>query len=130
MRIGILSCKIGVDLFVVRTRCVSEIHLAEVPLKAFPRHWLFGCGALRHRALPRVYTAILVFYGGGEPMGWRRSSDFCLALDDGVDFVTQFKDQRLTHAFPPLPVKTLRTVRKSLRSVFDIVLFFLRDFGV
>jgi hypothetical protein len=66
MRIGILSCKIGVDLFVVRTRCVSEIHLAEVPLKAFPRHLLFGCGALRHRALPRVYTAILVFYGGGS----------------------------------------------------------------
>jgi hypothetical protein len=105
MRISVFSGKVRVDLFVVRTRGVAEVHLAKVLLKAFPRCLLFSRSAARQRTLPRVSTTILLFKGIGEPVCWRRSSCFCLALNHGVDCVTQFKDQRLTHAFPPLPTR-------------------------
>jgi hypothetical protein len=61
MRIGILSRKICVDLLVVYTRCVREVYLPEVPLKACLRRLLVGCGVVRQCALPRMYTAILLF---------------------------------------------------------------------
>ena len=39
-----------------------------------------------HRTLcPRVHGYML-FKGRGNPVGWRRSSCFCLALDHGVDY--------------------------------------------
>ena len=45
MRIRVFSGKVRVDLFVVCTRCVAEVQLAEMPLKAFPCYLPFGRGA-------------------------------------------------------------------------------------
>src|SRR6266498_2260142 len=131
MRIGILSGQVRVDLFVIGTRGLGDVHRAEVPLKAFPRCVLLSGGASRLRPWWRRETAILLFQGVRKPMGWRRSSAFCLALDDRVDCVTQLKDQRLAHVFPPPIARTLCTAGKSLRPVFELVLrFFLCDSDV
>ena len=75
--------------------------LTEVLLKAYPCGVLLGCGTWLPCALPRVLMSILLLQGGDKPVGWRRPSAFCLTLDGGVDCVTEFKGERLTHTFPP-----------------------------
>src|SRR5262249_35454599 len=121
MRIAILARQIRVDLLVVRPYCGREVDLAEVLLKAYSCGVLLGCGTW----LPCLPRPILLLQGGGKPMGGRRPSAFCLALNGCVDFVTEFKNEGLTHTFPPASFRAFRPVRKSLRFIFEIVLRFL-----
>src|SRR5262249_5944294 len=86
---------------------------------------LLGCGPWPPCILPCVSRPILLLQGGGKPVGGRCPSAFRLALDRGVDFVTEFKDERLTHTLPPAPCRPFRPVRKSLRLMHEIVLRFL-----
>src|SRR5262245_21897886 len=125
MGIAILARQIRVDLGVVRSYCVGEVDLTEVLLKADPCGVLLGRGPWPLCALSRVSRSILLLQSGGKPVSWPRPSTFCLALDGGIDFVTEFKDERLTHTFPPASFRTCCLVRKSLRLPLEIVLQFL-----
>jgi hypothetical protein len=87
MRISVFSGKVHVDWFVVRTRCVAEVQLAEMPLNACPCYVLFSRAALCEPPLPRADTTILSFKGIGKPICRRRSRFFGLerfALDHEV----------------------------------------------
>ena len=97
MRISILASKIRVDLLIVRTRCLSEVYLTEVPLKAFPCRLFLFVGALRPSTLPFPDIPILPLKGGGDPMRWRCSSGFCLVADRGIDFIAEFEEIGRAH---------------------------------
>ena len=69
MGIGICSRQIRVDLIVVRSRCVAEVHFPKVLLKACSGCLLLGCGALLQCAVPHLATPILLLQGRGKPVG-------------------------------------------------------------
>lgn len=98
---SVLSGKVCVDLFVIGPRCIAEVNLSKVTLEAVPRNLFLRFGALRPSTLPVADLPILPLKGGGDPLRWRRSSGFCLVADRGIDFIAEFKGQRLTHLLPP-----------------------------
>jgi hypothetical protein len=69
-----------------------------------------------------VHTAAL---GWWQASGLATSQRFLPDLDCCIDFVTEFKDERLTHTFPPASFRACPPVRKSLRLTLEIVLRFL-----
>ena len=87
MGIGVLPGKIQVNLFVVHTRRITKIDLAEVLFETFPGPLFLCFRSSGTGDLPITQMPILLFKHTRDPVCWRRTDCFCLALDRGVHIV-------------------------------------------